>query len=49
MDRKALFDAVRLHAPGGKLKPDWVPMIDAWPKLWACPVRRTRLAILTRS
>ncbi len=29
MDRKALFDAVRPHAPGGKLKPDWVPMIDA--------------------
>lgn len=29
MDRKALFDAVRSHAPGGKLKPDWVSMIDA--------------------
>lgn len=29
MDRKALFDAVRTHAPGRKLKPDWVPMIDA--------------------
>jgi len=23
------LDAVRLHAPGGKLKPDWVPMIYA--------------------
>ena len=29
MDRKALFDAVRPYAPGGKLKPEWVPMIDA--------------------
>lgn len=29
MDRKALFDAVRPYAPGAKLKPEWVPMIDA--------------------
>lgn len=29
MDRKALFEAVRPHAPGGKIKPEWVPMIDA--------------------
>lgn len=29
MDRRALFDDVRAHAPGGKIKPDWVPMIDA--------------------
>ncbi|MBB4796289.1 lysozyme [Brevundimonas bullata] len=29
MDRKALFDAVRPYAPGAKLRPEWVPMIDA--------------------
>lgn len=27
--RKDLFDAVRPFAPGGKLKPEWVPLIDA--------------------
>ncbi|WP_436356932.1 glycoside hydrolase family protein [Brevundimonas sp. CEF1] len=29
MDRKALFDAVRPFAPGGKLLPAHVPLIDA--------------------
>lgn len=29
MDRKALFDAVRPCGPGAKLKPEWVPIIDA--------------------
>lgn len=29
MDRKALFDAVRPYAPGGKLLPAHVPLIDA--------------------
>ena len=29
MDRKALFDAVRPYAPDAKLRPEWVPMIDA--------------------
>ncbi len=29
MDRKALFDAVRPYAPGGKLLAAHVPLIDA--------------------
>lgn len=29
MDRKALFDAVRPFAPGAKLRPELVAMIDA--------------------
>jgi len=28
MDRSALFDALRPFAPNGKLKPEWVPLID---------------------
>ena len=29
MDRTAMFDALRPFAPGGKLRPEWVPQIDA--------------------
>lgn len=29
MSRAALADAVRAHAPGGRIKPEWVPLIDA--------------------
>lgn len=29
MDRTAMFDALRPFAPGGKLKPEWVPDINA--------------------
>src|SRR5690606_7039240 len=37
MDRKALFDAVRPFAPGGRLKADWVPMIDALADAFGLP------------
>lgn len=29
MSRAALADAVRAHAPSGRIKPEWVPLIDA--------------------
>lgn len=48
MDRKVLLDAVRPHAPGAKLKPEWVPMID-WSTRWACPARVAAWASLILS
>lgn len=37
MDRTAMFDALRPFAPGGKLKPEWVPQIDALADLFGLP------------
>lgn len=37
MDRTAMFDALRPFAPGGKLKPEWVPHIDAVADLFGLP------------
>jgi lysozyme len=37
MDRTAMFDALRPFAPGGKLKPEWVPPIDALADLFGLP------------
>lgn len=37
MDRTAMFDALRPFAPGGNLKPEWVPPIDALADLFGLP------------
>lgn len=37
MDRTAMFDALRRFAPGEKLKPEWVPQIDALADLFGLP------------
>lgn len=37
MDRTAMFDALRPFAPGGKLKPEWVPQIDGVADLFGLP------------
>lgn len=37
MDRTAMFDALRPFAPGGKLKPEWIPQIDAVADLFGLP------------